>query len=657
MNNNIYVMKNKNKRNASLNVLFKLFKKDGVTFLETQTETTLVEMIVNANKMYYNEHSTSPLTDNEFDVLKEYTEKRYPKNMVVKQIGAPVKRNKVRLPYEMWSMDKIKPSTNAIEKYLTKYKSPKSYILSTKLDGVSGMYSTEGGVGNARLYTRGDGKVGQDVSHMIPYLRLPKSEDNIVIRGEFIMKKSVFRKYYKDKKTNARNVVSGIVNKIKINPEEYGRLSFVAYEVISPTLTPKEQFRLLEHLDVEVCEYMEQSKLSNDYLSSVLLAWRENYEYEIDGVICTHNKKYSRVSKNPEHSFAFKMVIMDQKAEAKVVDVLWSPSKDGYLKPRIQIEPVELQGVTIEYATGFNAAFVKQNGLGVGALVELVRSGDVIPYITNVIQSASVTKWPDMDYVWNDTKIDILLEKPEDNDVVKQKNIALFFKKIGVEGLSEGNVRRIYEGGYTSISMFLSMSKSKFLKIEGFKEKMATKLHTNIHTKIADANLLQLMVASNVFGRGFGEKKLEVLLSEYPSVFQDRSSKETKMKKVAEIEGFANKTAESFVSKIEDFKSFLREIGQMTKLNRLNMNNTQPSSQTTTVKKTVTGKYIGKKFVFTGFRDKELEEKLKIEGGQIMSSVSGTTDYLVVKTKDQTGSKVDKAKLLSIPVIVYNQLM
>lgn len=124
MNNKQLTMVNKNKRSASLNVLFKLFKKDGVTFLETQTETTLVEMIVNANKMYYNVHSTSPLTDNEFDVLKDYIEKRYPKNMIVKQIGAPVKRNKVRLPYEMWSMDKIKPSTNAIEKYLTKYKSP-----------------------------------------------------------------------------------------------------------------------------------------------------------------------------------------------------------------------------------------------------------------------------------------------------------------------------------------------------------------------------------------------------------------------------------------------------------------------------------------------------------------------------------------------------
>ena len=82
----------------------------------------------------------------------------------------------------------------------------------------------------------------------------------------------------------------------------------------------------------------------------------------------------------------------------------------------------------------------------------------------------------------------------------------------------------------------------------------------------------------------------------------------------------------------------------------------QKNPSSNTVKKTETGKYIGKKFVFTGFRDKELEEKLKMEGGQIMSSVSGTTDYLVVNTKDQTGSKVDKAKSLSITIISVKEI-
>ena len=95
-----------------------------------------------------------------------------------------------------------------------------------------------------------------------------------------------------------------------------------------------------------------------------------------------------------------KMVLSDQVAEAKVVDIIWTPSKDGYLKPKIRIEPISLGGVKIEYATAFNAAFVETNKLGIGALVQLVRSGDVIPYIMKVSMPAENIKMPNEKYVW-----------------------------------------------------------------------------------------------------------------------------------------------------------------------------------------------------------------------------------------------------------------
>ena len=82
------------------------------------------------------------------------------------------------------------------------------------------------------------------------------------------------------------------------------------------------------------------------------------------------------------------MVLSDQTAETFVVDVIWSPSKDGYLKPRIRVDPVQVGGVTIEYTTGFNGAFIRDNKIGVGAKVKLIRSGDVIPYIEEVIDKA-----------------------------------------------------------------------------------------------------------------------------------------------------------------------------------------------------------------------------------------------------------------------------
>ena len=89
------------------------------------------------------------------------------------------------------------------------------------------------------------------------------------------------------------------------------------------------------------------------------------------------------------------MVLGDQIAESKVVDVIWSPSKDGYLKPKVQLQPVELGGAEIRFATLHNAEFVIKNKIGIGAVVQLIRSGDVIPKVQKVIKPAREGKMPD----------------------------------------------------------------------------------------------------------------------------------------------------------------------------------------------------------------------------------------------------------------------
>jgi DNA ligase (NAD+) len=658
---NTHKRQKKNMEHEKIITVTKLFKQNGISFLETQDLHTLIKMILFANEKYYSDNSESQLTDNEYDILREYIEESNPSHPIVKQVGAPISRNKVRLPYEMWSMNKIKPDTNALQKYKSKYKSPSSYILSVKLDGVSGMYSTENGV--AKLYTRGDGQVGQDVSHMIPYLNLPKYE-NITIRGEFIMKKTIFNTYYGSetgkKVTNARNVVSGIVNKIKINPDEYSRIDFVAYEVIHPVLSPEHQYLFLKKLDTVYAKFELCTNLSNELLSSKLLHWREQYEYNIDGVICCHNQNYERVSKNPDHAFAFKMVLTNQIAEAKVVDVLWSPSKDGYLKPRIQIEPVELQGVRIEFITGFNGNFIKEHHLGVGALVEVIRSGDVIPYIKRVIYPADKIKWPDVEFRWNDTNVDIMLINPYDNIEVKIKNITLFFKRLGVEGLSEGNVKRLYRAGHKDLKSILKMSKEDFMNIDGYQEKMTRKLFTNISESIKNATLIDIINASNVFGRGLGIKKSQTIVQNYPTVFTEDIPFETKVQKLTRIEGIAYKTANDFVSKIDEFNMFLSETNLTHKLDNIvkqTKNNTGIDSNSYQISKNKKLNLNGKKIVFTGFRDRPIEEQIMANGGVMMTSVSKNTSYVVVKSTEQSGSKIQKAKMLNIPVISIDELL
>ena len=612
----------------------KNFKKNGISVLDSLNENQLSSILREANKAYYNQQPF--MTDNEFDIVKEYIEKKYPSNKAIVEIGAQVERNKVTLPYPMGSMDKIKPDTGALANWMAKYRGP--YLLSCKLDGVSGLYTTEGSA--PKLYTRGDGKVGQDVSHLIPHLRLPKTK-GVVIRGEFIIPKAVFDSKYKTKFANPRNMVAGIINHKTIN-EAINDLHFVAYEVIVPVKKPSEQMEFLSTLDVEVVLWKTESALTNELLSETLVEWRKNYVYEIDGVIVTNDAKYTRKAGNPDHAFAFKMVLSDQIAEAKVVDVIWTPSKDGYLKPRVQIEPINLGGVRIEFATGFNGAFINDNKVGVGAVIELIRSGDVIPHIRKVTVPAEEAKMPSVPFKWNDTHVDIMLEDLGSDETVKEKNITGFFRGIGVEGLSSGNVSRIIQAGYDTVPEIIKMDVDDLLQVEGFKDKTANKLYNGIKEKIDAASLVTIMSASNVFGRGFSEKRLELIMDSYPNVLLSKESNTQKVAKISAIKGMAEKTAEAFVERIPDFINFIKEAGLVKKL-----------AQEVTEKKPVDESHplFGKTIVMTGFRDAQIQEAIKNVGAKLGSSVSKNTFIVLVKDKDEDTGKAGDARKLGVTLM------
>lgn len=627
--------------NNEIKAIINHFKKSGIHVLDNLNENQLSELLREANKAYYNEESL--MSDNEYDIVKDYITHRFPLNTVVHEIGAPIERNKVTLPYQMWSMDKIKPDTNALGAWSCKYNGP--YVLSCKLDGVSGLYSTEGDV--PKLYTRGDGKVGQDVSHLISHLRLPRTK-NIVIRGEFIIPKAIFNSKYKIQFANPRNMVAGIVNHKTIN-DSIRDVRFVAYEVIKPVMSPSKQMDILSTLDVEVVTNKVVSSISNEFLSNELVSLRETCNYEIDGLIVANDKVYERTLGNPAHAFAFKMVLSDQIAEAKVVDIIWNPSKDGYLKPRVQIEPINLGGVKIEYATGFNAAFISENKIGVGAVIELIRSGDVIPHIRKVVVPAEMAKMPSVAYKWNETHVDIMLENVENDETVKEKNITGFFKGIGVEGLSTGNVARIIQAGYDSVAKILAMSIDDFLSVDGFKIKMATKLYEGIQERINQVSLLTIMAASNLFGRGFSEKKLELIMTSYPTILLSKETQEQKINKISGIKGMAQKSAEAFVERIPYFIQFIKDADLIKKLVDTNIESNFVVDDSHPL--------FGKTIVMTGFRDSNIQNELKKIGAKLGSSVSKNTFIVLSKNADDDTGKVADARRLGVQIMIPNDFM
>jgi NAD-dependent DNA ligase len=627
------------------------YKQQGLPYLVQLTEPEIIQLIEYTNDLYYNSPETIliTLTDNEYDIMKEYVEQTYPKNTIHSHVGASVpQKNKTTLPYEMWSMNKIKPDTNAIDTWKTKYKGP--YIVSSKLDGVSGLYC-----GDGHLYTRGNGTVGQDISHLLPFLSLPTIPTYMAVRGEFILPKHIFGYKYKSHFANARNLVSGIINSKHTDIDKIADVRFVVYEIVSPEMKPSIQMKTFQRNGFEVVERICLETIDNGYLSNMLLETRNNSPYEIDGLIISNDAVYPRISGNPDHAFAFKMVLTDQMAEAKVVEVIWTPSKNGYLKPRIRIEPIQLCGVTIEYTTGFNAKYIQENKIGMGAVVQIIRSGDVIPYIQSVSVPATGPSYlPENQYSfhWTESHVDIVLEDCKNDKNVCEKNITFFFTKLEVDGLSSGNVARIVKAGYDTIHKIIHLSMEDFVKIEGFKQTMAKKIYDSIREKMKNATLTDLAVASGCFGRGLGKSKITAITEVYPDIFTNYHNPNISHTNISGI-GYDN--LQEFIHNIPQFVWFLQECGINVFTHGATASPQTSSPETNRIESYQDHPLYKKKIVMTKIRDKNIIDFLPMVGATLENTMTKNVYILLVPSKEESSVKIDYAKKNNIQILTPDE--
>ena len=639
----------------------------------------LCGMLRYAAAAYYNE--VPVVSDGVYDILKEYGEEQFPSCPVWKEVGAPPGRRKVKLPYFMGSMDKIKPDTKALERWFQKYgwleeagDQKGQVVVSGKADGISVLYTTTDG--RRRLYTRGGATEGLDISIMIPYLRLPNVE-NIVIRGEMMVPLAAFReKYHKREDAPAEKERSKLHGKFYKNPRNMAAgqataaatamgsstakdrwlakyaprlqdVHFVAYEVIKPDLPPSKQMGWLEEHDVItiVHRIIPASRITNELLSELLVDWRSNYRYETDGVIVVDDKMYPRQEENPKHAFAFKMALGDQVAEAKVVDVLWTASKDGYLNPVVQIEPVHIRGADIEFATAYNAKYIKDNQIGVGAVIRMIRSGDVIPTIQAVITPATHTKMPEVPWEWSESGVDAVLKDIATSEGVLSKRLEYFFKTMKVEGLGPGNVARLIKAGHKTIPGILALTVEELLKVEGFKKKTATKIRNSITKSIESATLPRLMAATNIFGRGIGKTIMALILKAYPDILASKASVAEKIAMVGQVKGVGKKRAQSFVPQIPVFMDFILATGLEWKLEAL-----PPKGKKS--KQDKEHPLYGQKVLISGFRDAAFKERIEELTGRVMPrSVGKDLIALIVKDKDKMTKKIREAKAAGVELM------
>ena len=613
-----------------------MFRQNGTSILQILSEKNIANLVKVCDKHYYKENK-SLLSDEQYDILKSYALDKYPNNEVINNghLNIEISKDKIDLPYFMGSMEKIKPDTNALKLWRQSFKGP--YVLSSKLDGISALYSTENGT--KKLFTRGNGTQGLDISYLIPYLQLPQVE-NITIRGELLISKQVFQDKYSSTYKNVRNMIGGVMTTKKIDKSKWNDIDFVGYEVINPVLKPSKQMQWLSDNNVITVSNKTVKYITNEMLSEILLETRQNDPYDIDGVIVVHDKNYERTNRKcPKHAFAFKMVLSDQVMESQVVNVHWQISKNGYIIPKVEIVPVEIGGVTITNATAHNAAFIEKNKIGIGAVIQLVRSGDVIPKIISVIKPAEQPLMPNIPYVWNSPHVDIILQDIQDNETVRMKKILSFMQTLDVPSFGPGNIKKVFNAGFNTIPKVLSMTVEDFMTIPGFKQKMSNKISNGMRERLEKTSLADLMVATNIFERGFGKSRAKMILNNYPDILISNKSEEDKLRDVESLDGFARKTAETFVPYIPDFIDFI----QKTNLNH----------KLIVQKPSVSSNHVlsQKKIVMTGFRDKLLEKAIIDVCGEIGNSVTKNTYILIVDSLDSDSGKAARAKKLNIKMM------
>jgi len=599
----------------------------------------LREKISEANKAY---RLGKPLmSDSKYDQLIDELTILSPNDEIFGKIGFSIadESRKVKLEIEMASMNKLKSIGDVNDWVRLKGISRNELVIMTpKFDGLSLCVNES----NNFATTRGDGEFGQRSNEHYKLIQnhLQENKSFTYTYGEVMMPKKVFLDKYSIDFANPRNLVAGLLN----NKEATNPLSdcqYIKYGAVcsNPFNTKKEILDELNSGQVEKVEYhlCKISDLTEDLLIGLFHKWSTNYE--IDGVIIEINdislqNKLGREnsSNNPVWARAFKHSSFEQSAETEIIGISWNISKQGLLKPILHIKPVKLDGVTVSNVTGNNAKFVKDSGLGVGAIVIVKRSGMVIPIIHDVVKTVPF-EMPIVDGIeidWNENGIELITLTETDDQ--KLKKLIAFFEILEADNVGEGVIKQLWDAGFKSIKDILNLKTSDLEKIDRFGKRKASIVFNSIQKSVKDISLSKLQHATGIFS-GLGSKKL-ILLEHFttkPTVDQ-----------VMSIEGFADISAKTYVDNYDIFNDFIKDL---------------PVTIEKKVEVVSVGSDLeGQSFVFTGVRRADLECDIESRGGKIGSSVSKNTTYLVMKSVGSGSSKEAKAIGLGVKIITVEQL-
>lgn len=627
------------------------------------TETEILELLQTADQSYYN--SDSPIIP---DTVYDYYRGLVPKTKPI-SLPTPVTGRKIKLPYNLGSMDKTKAEDeHLIIKWLKE--NPGPYSVSLKLDGVSALYYHSSDK-KYRLFTRGDGQIGQDISFLLKHLDLPEIPEGNGVRGELILPKSEFRsriflKSDSKKYENARNAVSGLANSLETNYhlDIAKTVDFVSYELILPRGTQlpiTQQFHQLHDLGFNVVHFSKLTHLTPLILSQLYDRQLEESRYEIDGLILQADYPYTRnTSGNPNYAVAYKKNLENLTAVTTVEIIEWNVSRTEVIKPVIILQPIKIDGVTISRVTGNNAKYIRDAKIGPGAIIRLIRSGGVIPKVLEVIQPAQQVVWPSIPFIWNETGVDIIA-LDRSNEV---KRIYYFLSSLKVEKIGEKTVERILEEyPFLDLNQFLRLTSTDLAFLGS---KISQTISDGLKHIFNGATINQIAAASGLFGRGIGIRKLDLVTSVLPNFWLQKTP--PIVSDLTAIHGVGKETASLLVEHYQEFQDLYQSIRDLIKKSTVTLDQAviddRPKKQLSTINSPVEqkqNKLTGKKtmpaiVVLSDLKNKAKYDKLiKERGGTSGSSVTQSTNLLVIGDESVHSTKRANAEKKGIPIITLEE--
>ncbi len=496
-----------------------------------------------------------------------------------------------------------------------------------KYDGVSGDLK------KGTLATRGDGEIGEDITHKLPFMTIVKHHNNPDVRGEIVFKKSIFasiKNTFKRKSgelyKNERNAVGGILTRDDLDIMKV--LTFIDFNFVVNIKTLKE----LEDGGEEQW---------NDFVELA-----QHIDYPIDGmVIQIADSSYGSALGTTRHhrkdSMAFKFA--NPFVWSKILDIIWSPGKH-VLTPVAVIEPVEISGVTVTNVSLHNLKNIIDMGICIGDKVKVERAGDVIPYISEVIPGedrvgGQITTCPvcshDVEYI----DPDLTCINP-DCPGKHLRSLIDAVERIGIERLGKPTLKKMVETlGVTDLIDIFNLTKEDIIQMESFKERSTDNLFNEIQKPIKEGVFeWQLLACLNIEGIG---RSLSKDLLESKDLFTLASYAVTDWE---QIDGIGPERANSLV------KGFLDNGIYLSKLSKILPIKSPHEKVEGLIKICFTGRFPENKKVYY--------EMLKDYGGyEVMDKVNKETQILVVADPSKRSNKMKAAEKKGIQIMGIDELL